>query len=95
LQVHNNLGVTLAKQGKLEEAIGHFARAMQIRPKDAEAHFNMGNVKANQGKYKEAAVYFSKVLRLNPKDCKAHQNLKKVQQLIENSDKLRSDAGNS
>jgi tetratricopeptide (TPR) repeat protein len=94
LQAHNNLGVTLAKQGKLEEATGHFARAMQIRPKDAEAHFNMGNVKANQGRYKEAAAYFAKALKLNPKDREAHQNLKKVQQLMKNSDKLRSDAGN-
>jgi tetratricopeptide (TPR) repeat protein len=93
LQAHNNLGVTLASQGKLEEAMGHFTRVLQIRPKDAEAHFNMGNVKANQGRYKEAAVYFSKALRLNPKDRQAHQNLKKVQQMMKNSDKLRSDAG--
>ena len=93
MQAHNNLGATLATQGKLEEAMVHFTRVLQIWPKDAEAHFNMGNVKANQGKYEEAAAYFSKALRLNPKDREAHQNLKKVQQLMKNSDKLHSDAG--
>ena len=42
-QSHNNIGVTLAEQGKLEEAIAHFSEAVRINPKFTEAQRNLEN----------------------------------------------------
>src|SRR5256885_7339224 len=40
----NNLGGVRADQKKPAEAIEHYQRALQIKPKYAEAHYNLGVV---------------------------------------------------
>ena len=40
-EAHNNLGILLARQGRLEAAIGHFREAMRIRPDNPEAQRNL------------------------------------------------------
>jgi protein O-mannosyl-transferase len=40
---HNNLGNALADQGRLEEAIDQFQKALQLNPNDADAAYNLGN----------------------------------------------------
>jgi tetratricopeptide (TPR) repeat protein len=41
VQAHNNLGVALIRQGKVDEAIRSFSGALQIRPDYAEASHNL------------------------------------------------------
>ena len=72
---HNNLGILLAGQGKLDEAIQHFERAIQIKPDYAKACFNLGNALARQGKLPEAIQHFERALQLNPGYVQAHCSL--------------------
>jgi len=78
---HNNLGNVLARQGKTEEAIGHFARALQMRPYFPNAHNNLGKALARQGKTEEAIGHYLKALQLKPNLPEAHNNLTKALQL--------------
>jgi protein O-mannosyl-transferase len=75
---HNNLGILLAEQGKLDDAIQHFERAVQLSPDYAKAHFNLGSAQARQGKLPEAAQHFERAVQLNPAYTAAHMNLAKV-----------------
>jgi protein O-GlcNAc transferase len=40
-EAHNNLGVAVGMLGRLDEAIGHFRRALQIRPDYSDAQRNL------------------------------------------------------
>jgi tetratricopeptide (TPR) repeat protein len=70
--VHFTLGVALARQGKLDEAIRHFSEAISLEPGYVDAHYSLGQAIARQGKSDEAIRHFSAVLRLNPDHAEAH-----------------------
>ena len=72
---HNNLGLILKAQGRHQEAIAHFSRALQIRPNDAEVHNNLGNALALKGETEKAIAHFIKALELEPNLPGAHNNL--------------------
>jgi len=75
---HNNLGLILKGHGRHHEAIAHFSRALQIKPKYAEAHNNLGNVLAREGEAAKAIAHFTKALELEPNLPGAHNNLGNV-----------------
>ena len=70
----NNLGYALDLQGKKEEAIAHFRKAISIS-NEADAHYNLGTVLASQGKLDEAVYHFRESIRISPDYAKAHNNL--------------------
>ena len=72
---HNNLGILLAGQGKLDEAIQHFERAVQLKPDYAKACYNLGTALARQGKLPEAIQQFERAVQLNPGYVQAHLGL--------------------
>ena len=76
--VHNNLGITLARQGKLQEAVEHFKEAVRINNDDQLAHNNLGITLARLGETNEAIFHFRQVLRINPDDRLAWNNLQIV-----------------
>ena len=41
VKARNNLGIALASQGKLDEAIGEFQQALAAEPNSAEARRNL------------------------------------------------------
>ena len=47
---HSNLGVVLKEQGKLDEAVACWRRAVELKPDYAEAYGNLGNALKEQGK---------------------------------------------
>ena len=51
---YNNMGNALKEQGKLEEAIEAYNKALAIKPDYADAYNNMGNALKEQGKLEEA-----------------------------------------
>ena len=57
---HNNLGVALRDQGKLEEAVAEFRTAIRLNPDYAEAHYNLGFALHSQGKLEEAVAEYRK-----------------------------------
>jgi Flp pilus assembly protein TadD len=72
---HNNLGNELLQQGRINEAIGHFQTALQIRPDYAEAHFSFGLALLQQGRMDEALSHFQTALQIQPGYVEAHNNL--------------------
>jgi protein O-mannosyl-transferase len=72
---HNNLGATLADQGKTDEAIAHYSEALRIKSDYADAHNNLGVALADQGKLDEAIAHYSEALRIKPGYSDAHSNL--------------------
>jgi Flp pilus assembly protein TadD len=40
-EAHNNLGVALARQGKINEAIAHFSEAVRLKPDYMQARANL------------------------------------------------------
>jgi tetratricopeptide (TPR) repeat protein len=71
----NSLGSALATQGKWDEAIPHFERALQLKPNYADAHYNLGDALATQGKWDEAIPHFERALQLKPDYADAHYDL--------------------
>jgi len=71
-EVHSTLGVALARQGKLDEAIRHFSEAVRLEPSHVDAHYSLGQAMARQGKFDDAIRHFSAVLRLKPDSAEAH-----------------------
>ena len=74
-QMHNNLGLALAEQGKLDEAAVHFNQAIRIRDYYVKAHYNLGVTLAKQGKLNEAIEQYAKAIEVDPDDPDAHYNL--------------------
>jgi len=72
---HNNLGNVLKEQGKLDDAIQSYQRALSLNPDLAEAHNNLGNVLKEQGKLDDAIQSYQRALSINPDYAKAHNNL--------------------
>jgi tetratricopeptide (TPR) repeat protein len=72
---HNNLGIALADQGKLPEAIEHYKQALQFKPNFTDATLDLGIALAQQGKMQEATRYLWKAVRLKPQEPKEHCNL--------------------
>lgn len=72
---HNNLGMVLAGQGKVEEAVAHYREALNIRPDNEEAHNNLGVALSGQGRAAEAIVHYREALRLKPDAAETYNNL--------------------
>lgn len=70
--VHSTLGVALARQGKIEEAVTHFTEAVRLNPRDIDAHYSLGQAMARLGQPEKAVGHFSDVLRLKPDHAQAH-----------------------
>jgi Flp pilus assembly protein TadD len=72
---HNSLGMALAAQNRLPEAIGYYTEAIRLGPRNSRAHYNLGNALSRQGKTQEAIQQYSEVLRLQPNAAEAHNGL--------------------
>jgi len=71
----NLLGAANNAQGKFEEAIAAFNKALLIKPDYADAHNNMGVVLKEQGKLDEAIAAYNKALLIKPDFAEAHNNM--------------------
>ena len=73
---HYNRGITLAEQGKLEEAIAEFraARSGSI-PTTPTPTTNLGLALTDQGKLDEAIAEFRAAIRIDPDRAEGHTNL--------------------
>ena len=73
-RAESNLGCVLEEEGRLQEAIGHYQRALRIKPDYADAEYNWGHALAQQGKPREAINHWEQALRLDPDLAEAHYN---------------------
>lgn len=72
---HNELAIELGKQGRLEEALPHAARAVALAPNYHKARYNFGLALALSGRVPEAVEQFREAARLRPTFALAHNNL--------------------
>lgn len=72
---HSKLGVALAQQRRLDEAIGEFSRAVALQPSYVPAHSNLGNAYREKGMTTEAVAAYERAVALDPDYWIAHQNL--------------------
>ncbi|MFQ5741479.1 MAG: tetratricopeptide repeat protein, partial [Acidobacteriota bacterium] len=75
VEASNNLGVELAKQGRLKEAVVHYQEALRIDPASVRAHSNLGAALASRGKLKKAIPHFRRALKIKPDDPELRSNL--------------------
>ncbi len=73
--IHNNLGVTLARQGNDQEAFEHYTKALEINPRYSDAHYNLAALLARRGMDQEATAHFIETLRIEPERVGAHNDL--------------------
>jgi len=71
---HNNLGLSLAAQGRTGEARAHYEAVLKLDPAYAEAYCNLGVLAAPADVEKAIGLYRA-ALRINPYFEKAHYNL--------------------
>ncbi len=72
---HNQLGLALSRQGRTDEAIGHFLEALRITPQYVNAHINLGNAFKDQGKLSMAVSEYQKALHFVANHITARNNL--------------------
>lgn len=63
----NRLGMALRRQGKWQEAIANYERALTIATDDEGLHYNIGLAYFDGGKKREALRSFQKALDINPR----------------------------
>src|SRR5256714_5921748 len=71
----NNLGNDLLHRGRLDEAVVHFRKALELSPHYPEANNNLGYALANKDNWNEAIGFYQTALRARPDYIKAHNNL--------------------
>jgi tetratricopeptide (TPR) repeat protein len=71
----NNLGVALAAQGRIEEAVSHFSAATAINPDYADPYYNLGNQLSNSNRIEEAVRFYRKAVQLRPANAQYLNNL--------------------
>lgn len=75
LLAHNNLAFALALEGREQEAIKHYSRALGIPGIKHQIHFNLGNAFQSLKNYDKAIVNYKASLALAPDYVNASLNL--------------------
>jgi tetratricopeptide (TPR) repeat protein len=71
----SNHGQALFKQGRIEEAIGEYEKAIDLDSTLDAARLGLGEALMQQGKFDDAVAQFAKVLELNPENSAARLQL--------------------
>jgi len=75
VDAHINLGVALYQMGRVEEARGEFAAAVQLDPLSGISRYNLGCVLEEQGRIDEAIGQLRRAARAMPAHADVHFNL--------------------
>jgi tetratricopeptide (TPR) repeat protein len=92
---HNNLGNSLRRKGKLEEAILHYTAAVRIDPNYATARTNLATTLKQLGKLEDAIEHYNAALRIKPNSARARNGLRNAlqKQKKPGEDSIRSAGG--
>lgn len=71
-------GVEADRQGRTDEAIQHYEKALSYSPDYYPAHNNLGSVYLARQKFEDAESQFQAALKANQNDAQAHFNLANV-----------------
>lgn len=70
-----NMGTIREQEGKFQEAIEWYERAIEINPLASEIYNNLGGALWKLGREDEAERIFKEAIDINPRDRYAHRNL--------------------
>jgi protein O-mannosyl-transferase len=73
-QAYNNLGVALSGEGKMEEAIDNYNKAIRIAPKEFSLYVNRGVAHAALGRYQMAIEDYTKSIHLETNNADTYAN---------------------
>jgi len=71
----NSLGISLSQQGKLDEAIEIFYRALKLQPDCPDIVNNLGIALSSQEKLEEAIAVYQKAIAIEPNHAQAINNM--------------------
>ena len=66
LNTFNQLGINLRQQGRWQDALVEYEKALKIAPNDENLYYNMGMANAEGRNFLEARTCMSKALEINP-----------------------------
>jgi tetratricopeptide (TPR) repeat protein len=69
---HHNLAAALAESGRLEEALTHYRKVLEIQPDDVEVAGHIGVILTHLGRLDEALAHYRKLLERKPASAQAH-----------------------
>jgi tetratricopeptide (TPR) repeat protein len=72
---YNNLGFFQSGQGKIDEAMENYRRALEINPLYEDALNNMGYALAGRKRHAEAIPFYEAALRIKTNHVEVHNNL--------------------
>ncbi len=72
---HMNLGLTMAQQGKIEEAIFYYRESLRLNPNSVHTHNNLGVVLLERGQIGDAIGHYVAALRLQSDYAETYNNL--------------------
>ncbi|MEE8352053.1 MAG: tetratricopeptide repeat protein [Rhodospirillales bacterium] len=82
----NLLGCAYRNEGKEDDAIEAFSKAVSLAPELVDAHFNLANALHKIGRLEEAVVKFRQVAELTPDNAEAHWYLGNALKRLEKLD---------
>lgn len=69
---HNSRGIIYIEEGKYDQAISEFSKAIEIDSSIAVTYFNRGLVYLGTGQLDQAISDFNKSIEIDPRDGQAH-----------------------
>ena len=75
---HNNLGGMAYEEGRPDEAMAHYEKALALWPMAKEVHYNMGASYLARGELDKAEYHLKEVLKITPNVAKAYSELSLV-----------------
>lgn len=72
---HSNLGLALQAQGRIDEAMAEYRKALEVNPETGDALVNLGLALSQTGRPEEAVALYRKALQTDPANVKAVDNL--------------------
>ena len=88
-------GRKLEKEGKLEEAIASFQKAIEMYPRFSWSYFYLGNALIKQEKFNEAIKAYSKAVELNPTSALFQKTLEEATTVYQNTEKVEATSRDS
>jgi len=81
-QAHATLGMLRSREGRYEEANGHFERALEINPNFFQGQVNYGLSLVHQSRLKDAAAAYLRALAMDPLNANLNFNLGSLMMLL-------------